>query len=86
MELPGASGFQTIPRAAAGWPQLVETQVVENRATMQRAENRLGRRGPGIQIAPPRPIEAINYGSGKDRDCIYSLFRCQPRTMPAKTE
>jgi hypothetical protein len=41
---------------------MLETEGVENRQFLLFAGIRLGRRGSGVQIAPPRPIESIKYG------------------------
>ena len=36
-------------------------QAIENRRFLQARVNCLGRRGSGVQIAPPRPIESNAY-------------------------
>jgi hypothetical protein len=38
-----------------------EAQVLENTSISASPGNRLGRRGAGVQIAPPRPIESSGY-------------------------
>jgi hypothetical protein len=43
----GVSEFQTVPHGATRSPQLLETEVVENRQNWAEAENRLG---PSSQI------------------------------------
>jgi hypothetical protein len=40
---------------AIGRPHLIETEATENRRFRWLAGIRLGRRGSGVQIAPPRP-------------------------------
>src|SRR5262245_24318875 len=40
---------------------LFETERVKNTGLSEYAKNRLGRRGSGVQIAPPRPMESKRW-------------------------
>jgi hypothetical protein len=55
----GASKFNRAPKAATGLSHPLETEAVENGPLPRHAENCLGRRGSGVQIAPPRPLESV---------------------------
>ena len=48
--------FNRAPKAAIGLSHPFETEAVENAPLPRHAENCLGRRGSGVQIAPPRPF------------------------------
>ena len=40
---------------------MFETEAIENRRFRHKSGIRLGRRGSGVQIAPPRPIESMGW-------------------------
>ena len=63
-----ASRFQTAQQTSTSAPHLLETQALENRRFYRSAGNCLGRRGSGVQIAPPRPTES-------NRCALYSRGR-----------
>jgi hypothetical protein len=46
-------------QSSTSFPHLIETEAAENRALLREAGIRLGRRGSGVQIAPPRPNDSI---------------------------
>ena len=54
-----SSAFQKVQSLSTRSPQLLETEGLENRAFREYAGICLGRRGSGVQIAPPRPMESI---------------------------
>jgi hypothetical protein len=47
--------FNKAQQRSTSCPHLIETEAAENRALSREAGIRLGRRGSGVQIAPPRP-------------------------------
>ncbi len=47
--------FNKAQQSSTRCPHLVEIEAAENRAFFREAGIRLGRRGSGVQIAPPRP-------------------------------
>ncbi len=51
-------GFHKLQQLSTSWPNLAETKCAENRGFTRIHINRLGRRGSGVQIAPPRPKES----------------------------
>jgi len=50
-----ASKFQNGQQLSTRFPHLLETEAIENRRFLPGTGIRLGRRGSGVQIAPPRP-------------------------------
>jgi hypothetical protein len=53
-----ATGFQKVQPVSTSSPHLIETEAVENRHRRTQAGICLGRRGSGVQIAPPRPTDS----------------------------
>ena len=51
--------FHPNPCRSTRSAQTIEMKVIEDRRFCAKAEICLGRRGSGVQIAPPRPIESM---------------------------
>jgi len=60
-ELAISSDFNTKQQVSTTNAQLAPIQVLEKKHSSALNDDRLGRRGSGVQIAPPRPTESLRY-------------------------